>query len=205
VPIRDIEAGNTPDSAYREIYVLYGRNPAVRGEVVRMAEGVVEIRIRLKIEQGEFVSFRLHKCTAKAKVLSCVPDEADYRVSLTVTRDDRRLEPRFFADEPVEVTEISVMPARQMRGRLTDISRSGLGVIVDGCLPIGALIEIQTRKTIVFGEVRHCTRHAETSFRIGISSEKAFIGKLCESKRGISVEPVGSRLWSWLAYQLRFR
>ena len=90
-----------------------------------------------------------------------------------VTSSERRREPRYPCNNPVE---IRCLPgdSKRMPGTLLDVSRRGLRVALDTRLGKGSRVEIlMPKQVVIFGEVRHC-RASGDKFHAGILIEDAF-------------------------------
>ena len=62
-------------------------------------------------------------------------------------------------------------------GRLVDASRSGLGIIVDSAVVLGAVVEVRASGGAVYGEVQHCASAPGGGFRIGVVVEEGLSGE----------------------------
>jgi len=73
---------------------------------------------------------------------------------------DMRSEPRSIVEEPVEV---SALPERSRigSGRVTNISNSGLGLMLDTDIRIGTHVEVNISGVLVRGEVTRCRREGD--------------------------------------------
>jgi hypothetical protein len=89
---------------------------------------------------------------------------------------DLRSQPRWNSDEPVEVTVLgeheTVFP-----GRITNFSSSGVGLLTDVPVAMGAAVKVEWTDTLLLGEVRHC-RAVEKGFCIGLTLEHALYNTL---------------------------
>jgi PilZ domain/Putative zinc-finger len=94
-------------------------------------------------------------------------DEASDIESEVVTSGERRREPRYPCNDPVEIRRIpedfTPLPATVL-----DVSLSGLRVALDTNFGQGSRVEVVSPKQVViFGEVRYCRRAGER-FHAGI-------------------------------------
>jgi hypothetical protein len=88
---------------------------------------------------------------------------------------DRR-EPRFPVDRLGRITMMSKTGTVRAECRLTDMSRSGLGLIA--CQPAeeGCMVYVVGDFGLVTGEVRHCTSATDGQFRLGLETTGIYGG-----------------------------
>ena len=55
--------------------------------------------------------------------------------------------------------------------KLLDVSRSGLGLLVDIPLPVDSWVKVEIKSAIIFGDVRHCTRVEGQGYRVGLATQ----------------------------------
>ena len=82
-----------------------------------------------------------------------------------VSDGDRRKEPRYPTNEPVDVEILRALS--HTSGVILDVSRSGLSLQLDSAVGRGAHIKIKfPKRLIIFGEVRYC-RKTGTRYHAG--------------------------------------
>jgi hypothetical protein len=96
-------------------------------------------------------------------------------------RVERRREPRFPTNEPVQVC---ILEARSERvaGTILDISRSGLRVEVR--VPVSKTVHLEIilpNQVIIFGETRYCRRHAG-AYQVGVSIDDVYFAQSLSSR-----------------------
>lgn len=184
--------------ARHDIDLILGNGVEVRGEIVNVSRVGMHLRVPVRFADGDVLRFRVHGCTSKGKVLYCRPDGDHYFMALSAS-GERRKEPRLSADEPVTLSVIYAEgTGRSIRGRLMDISKSGIGVICVSPIAVGCLVEIRADGGVLYGEVRNCTHMQGGGFRIGILAEEAFAGDLREKhffSWGRTVQSYAARVW----------
>src|ERR1700682_956806 len=95
--------------------------------------------------------------------------------------NNRRSEPRFFADQPVTVTAIAPTAEQSGAGRIVDFSASGIGLEVEFSLSTGSKVRIQWPRGQVLGEVRYCREKVPGNFRAGVKiTEVVELGEISE-------------------------
>jgi hypothetical protein len=82
---------------------------------------------------------------------------------------DLRSEPRWKADDPVEVTVLGE-PETRFAGRITNFSSYGVGLLTDRPVAMGVAVKVEWSNTLLLGEVCHCRAVAQ-GFSIGLSLE----------------------------------
>ncbi len=79
---------------------------------------------------------------------------------------DNRGEPRYHADAPVRITTAGETP-RIVSGRLANISKKGLGLVLEAPIAAGSQVEIAVEGRVLSGTVRYC-RHRSDGYSTGI-------------------------------------
>jgi len=85
-------------------------------------------------------------------------------------RPVRQLE-RTEINEPAVVAEIGPASQTRLVARAVDISQNGVGLMISQEFAIGALLRVELKQVVLFGEVRHCRFLGNGRFRIGLLSE----------------------------------
>lgn len=81
---------------------------------------------------------------------------------------NRRSEPRFTAEQPVDVLITDVNDAVHCNGVISGFSRSGMMVQAQSAIRRGSDIKITWDQAIVSGKVRYCRRRAPKNFQVGV-------------------------------------
>jgi len=87
---------------------------------------------------------------------------------------DRRLHNRALADLDIEVTRLQ-NEDQIVSGRLEDVSKSGVCVILPVELVVDELVRFEAADCTLFGQVVHCTWQ-RNAFRTGIQVERVLLG-----------------------------
>lgn len=69
---------------------------------------------------------------------------------------DRRKEPRFQPNLPVTVTVLGYPPGPTLKGRVMDVSGSGIRLSVPLPVALGAPVKVEANETLSLGEVCRC-------------------------------------------------
>src|ERR1700757_2491219 len=100
---------------------------------------------------------------------------------MTIPMNNRRSEPRFFADQSVTVTAIDATHEQSGAGTIVDYSASGIGLELEFSLSTGCRVRIQWPRGQVLGEVRYCYQKTPGSFRAGVKiTEVVALGAINE-------------------------
>jgi len=167
-------------STHSHIELILETGVEVAGEILNISHVGMRVRVPVRFAEGAVLGFRVHDCPAQGQVLHCHPDGDRFILALSVT-GDRRREPRFAVNEPVSVGTVSGMGAgKHHRGRLIDVSQSGVGIITGFPFEAGSLVEVCADSGVLYGEIRSCVRLPDGQYRLGILAEEIFAGDLRE-------------------------
>jgi len=187
-----------------EIRFILDGGVEVRGEILNVSHVGMHLRVPVRFAAGTALEFQVRNHTSKGQVLYCRPDGDQFFMGFSA-KGDRRSEPRFTVNEPVTLSIISLEgKERSVRGRLVDVSRSGIGVLSESPFVIGRLLEVSSAGGVLYGEVRNCAEIQRGKFRIGILAEETFAGDLREkhfsSWSGL-VKSFVARMWIGFSHQ----
>jgi hypothetical protein len=161
-------------STSTEIRVTLDAGMEVRGEILSISRAGMHVRFPVQFPDGAVLSFRVQNCTAIGRVEYCRPDVDQFFIALTMS-GDRRREPRLSANEQITLSVISAEKTGRIHGRLVDVSQSGIGLIIESPVAVGALAEVRADGgSVLYGEVRNCTACGD-GFRVGILAEETLL------------------------------
>lgn len=167
-------------STHPEIHLILDTGVEVPGEILNISHVGIHLRVPVRFVDGAVLEFRVHSCTAKGQVLYCRPDGGQFFVAFS-PNGDRRSEPRFTVNQPVTISIVSEDPGRKnSHARLVDVSKSGIGVTSDCPFDVGSLVEVCAEGSVLYGEVRNCSKVRSGQYRLGILAEETFVGDLRE-------------------------
>lgn len=92
---------------------------------------------------------------------------------LTEVPNERRGEHRVPTDQPALVRILQPFYGARFPVQVMDISKSGARVALSFGVPVGALVQIQFKHSILMAEVRHCTR-IDDGYHIGLRTESVY-------------------------------
>ncbi len=130
-------------------------------------QGAVHLSTRSWIAPGTRALMRFEHLVVQGNVDYCVEKHGEYLTC--VISDDGRNSPRFPVDEPGSLTVLSGELNEKFECRLTDLSRSGLGVDTLAQVEVGWMICVLTASMLAVGEVRHQRQNGDGSRHVGIS------------------------------------
>ncbi|MEO8026671.1 MAG: PilZ domain-containing protein [Bryobacteraceae bacterium] len=113
-------------------------------------------RIRQKVLSGGLDCLE-RSLANKAFAAGAAPDEPM----------EKRREPRFPVVRDITVRAWTPPTFEIVPGQVRDISRSGVGMVIDAAIPAGCEIEFRVGEFQVFAEVRHCRARHEGGFLMG--------------------------------------
>lgn len=145
------------------------------GKIKNLSDGALQVLLPEFMDEGSQVSVEVSsRCTVLGEVRYCTPYQYSYCAGIYFESSGTR---RFRAFPRFEVQEdalVAVMncPARdQLAARVTDASKSGLGLIVRRPLQAHEWVKVETRSCVVFGDVAYCQTHAEGGYKVGLVIE----------------------------------
>ena len=94
------------------------------------------------------------------------------RTSLVERRQERRIR----VDIQAEVTVLSFVDSDKRQARISNVSKSGLGIKIGSHLETGTYVEVRWLSLAVFGEVKYCRSVAPDEFEVGIQVENIIYG-----------------------------
>lgn len=176
----DRRGGREEPSRPGGIYVVHAPGSETAGEVVAVSPGRISVRLPIRLANGLSVEIRVRDCHSQAHVLYSRPEQNRFFITLALG-EDRRMEPRFTANQRVELSVIASDNPMKFQGRMVDVSQSGVGLILKSRLKPGMLVEIRARGVVAFGKVQHCSSEGKTgTYRIGVAVEESLLGSLAE-------------------------
>ena len=151
----------------------HGRNrQCYRCVLVGIEHGNVLLECEKWIEPSSDVVLTFDRITLKGTVRYCHTKHNAHSVSVAVADSESpegRATPRFPMDEPGTLIALGDAGTAIFQCRLTDISRSGLGLKSESEVPVDSMICIETSSIMVAGKVRRCTPNDDGSFRVGVA------------------------------------
>jgi len=167
-------------SVHPQIHLILDTGVEVEGELLNISHVGIHLRVPVRFVGGAVLGFRVHNCTAKGQVLYCRPDGDQFFVAFSAN-GDRRSEPRFAVNQPVTISIFSEDAGRKnLHAWLVDVSQSGIAVASDSPFDVGCLVEVCAKGSVLYGEVRNCSKVQSGQYRLGILAEEIFAQDLRE-------------------------
>src|SRR6266852_7663952 len=86
---------------------------------------------------------------------------------------DRRLHPRRISDIDIRVTDLH--SGHSYAGRVADVSRAGLCVVLEGDIPLGTSLRLEAGDSLLYGFVAYATAEG-SSVRTGVELQQVLMG-----------------------------
>jgi hypothetical protein len=122
--------------------------------------------LRVRVDAGAQYS-------ASGMVLYASAEGDKYYATIRIDHpDERRRNQRMSVNTKARIVAIQPPMLVDADARVTDVSRSGIGIFTDASLPPGAILKVIMDGAIAFGEVRHCSRlNATGHYKVGVEIE----------------------------------
>ena len=79
-----------------------------------------------------------------------------------------RREPRFIVTDPVRVSVLGLIGYPRLDGRASNLSRSGLSLVLPSRIPAGTGVTVELSGAVVSGKIRYARKTGD-GFRTGVS------------------------------------
>lgn len=141
----------------------------VFGALRKTTAGVVQVTVPIALETKTRVSLRLaENVQTEGEITACERHESSYFVDVRV--HELRREPRFAVNDPVRVTVLSVPDYPCLEGQISNLSKSGMALMLAATIPSGCQVKVELSDGVVLGEVRYCKKTDE-EFTAGVAIE----------------------------------
>jgi hypothetical protein len=131
--------------------------------------GEVILLLDDQIPSGTHVTIQINTSSFDGVILFCSPSGSRWETHVSFDDVDStglRRTPRFPVSIPTRVfSNASAVP---LDGKIVDISGEGLGIELEGPLPLQTNIVVQSEENTALGVVRHCRELASGRFRVGV-------------------------------------
>ncbi len=163
--------------------------------------GVFRLSLRQPLAEGTTVRIAAgENYRATGRVLYSLPYKGWHYATIRILQDERRRDVRINISEPAQI--ISLQPelaAIECQASVSDVSKSGIGLVMSTPIPRDVLLKIVLDSAIIFGEVRHCTCRASEpgSFKVGVEVQTVIFRDNDEGRSKWSLSP--RQLWTRLS------
>ncbi|MGA2600980.1 MAG: PilZ domain-containing protein [Bryobacteraceae bacterium] len=156
------------------ITALDGLEKAVPGVVDGLGSGGT-LRVTVPTHLAAGMPVRIEaglQCTASGMVLFSSTQGDKHYATIGISPDERRRDPRIPVNGKAHIVSVNPPLLIDANARVTDVSRSGIGIFTDASVPSGTVLKIVTDGSVIWGQVRHCARLAATGhYKAGIEIE----------------------------------
>ena len=163
-------------SGFGEVRIeLLGRiTSEVPGTIANITQGAIHVTIPQFVKTKAVRVWFSESCIATGN--SLLPRRKNaYRAGIHFPPDpnqQRRSELRVpLTNESAVVTQLEGQIHTRSDAQALDISRSGLGLLMDRRLPVNAWVKVELSFAIVFGEVMYSKRDPDGGYRVGLRTE----------------------------------
>lgn len=132
--------------------------------------GIVRVRVPCTLPEGARVEIHAGlDHPGVGTVLYSIGANDQHWATIQIHRDDRRREPRIPVDTSARIVVFHSGMTLTADARITDVSKSGLGLVTDLAVPCNVLLKVILAGAIVFAEIRYCREAGGTvkSYKIG--------------------------------------
>jgi PilZ domain len=147
----------------------------VRGTIANISQGAVHVTVSQFLTADSVRVWFSENCHIDGQVVFCRAEENAYRAGIHFPPDPqyhKRAELRVpLANEPAIVTQLEGRTQAKCDAQAVDISRSGLGLLVDQRLAVDTWVKVELPFAIVFGEVKYSKPVENGRYRVGLNLE----------------------------------
>jgi hypothetical protein len=147
----------------------------VRGKIANISQGAIHARVSQFLASGSVRVWFSSDCHKDGQIIFCRPDDKGYCAGILFPPDpqhQRRSELRIpLMDQPAIVTPLEGRTSDRYDAQAIDISRSGLGLLVEQRLAVNTWVKVELSFAIAFGEVQYSKAETDGGFRVGLRVE----------------------------------
>ena len=164
-------------SGFGEVRIeLLGRiTREVPGTIANITQGAIHVTIPEFLKTKSVRVWFSESCHRDGQLIFCRSEENAYRAGIDFPPDphqQRRSELRVpLTNESAIVTQLEGQAHTRSDAQALDISRSGLGLLMDHRLPVNAWVKVELSFAIVFGEVMYSKPDPDGGYRVGLRTE----------------------------------
>jgi PilZ domain len=147
----------------------------VRGSIVNISQGAIHVRVSQFVSSDSVRVWFSEDCQRDGKLIFCRAEENTYRVGIHFPPDaqySQRSELRIpLLEQPAIVSELEGRTQARYDAQVVDISRSGLGLLVNVRLAVNTWVKVELTFAIAFGEVMYSKAEVHGGYRVGLRVE----------------------------------
>jgi len=147
----------------------------VNGIIVNISQGAIHVRVPQFLTADSVRVWFSENCHIDGQLIFCHAEENTYLIGIHFPPDPqghKRSELRVpLLNEPCVVFKLEDRTQGKCNAQAIDISRSGLGLLVDQGLTVNTWVKVELAFAIVFGEVMHSKPAENGGYRVGLRTE----------------------------------
>jgi hypothetical protein len=147
----------------------------VCGTITNITQGGIHVRLDEFLRGGPVRVWFSDDCHSDGQLLFCRVIDGAYKAGISFPPDPqqhRRAELRVpLRNRAAVVCQLEASRKDKWNAQATDISRSGLGLLVDHRLAVNTIVKVELSFAIVFGEVLYSKPAPEGGYRVGLRME----------------------------------
>jgi hypothetical protein len=147
----------------------------VRGTITNITQGAIHVRLDEFLRGGPVRVWFSGDCHSDGQLLFCRVIDGAYQAGIVFPPDaqqHRRADLRVpLRNQTAVVCQLEGSRDDKWNAQATDISRSGLGLLVDHRLAVNTIVKVELSFAIVFGEVLYSKPALDGGYRVGLRME----------------------------------
>ncbi|HEY2844067.1 MAG TPA: PilZ domain-containing protein, partial [Bryobacteraceae bacterium] len=147
----------------------------LRGNLANISQGAIHIKVSQFLPAKPVRVWFSEDCHKDGQVIFCQPENNLYCVGITFPPDPQSLnrsELRVpLTNQPAIVSQLEGRTDAKFDAQAVDISRSGLGLLLDQRLPVNTWVKVELAFAIAFGEVQYSKPDPDGGYRVGLHME----------------------------------
>ena len=161
----------------------------VPGVIMNISHGAIHVKTSQFLPAKSVRVWFSQDCHMDGQLIFCRADEDAYLTGIVFPPDiehQKRSELRIpLPNDPAVVTYLEGPIRGKVDAQAIDISRSGLGLLVDRQLTVNTWVKVELPFAIVFGEIMYSRPETRGGFRVGLRLETLLMrdGSTGESAR----------------------
>ncbi len=146
-----------------------------RGTISNISQGAIHIRVSRLLSAGLVRVWFSENCHSDGLLIFCRREKNSYHAGIHFPPDPHQQKRSMLrvplANEPAVVSQLEDKTQAKCDAQAIDISRSGLGLLVDQALAVNTFVKVELAFAIVFGEVLYSKAQPQGGYRVGLRVE----------------------------------
>lgn len=158
---------------------MLGRlNREISGSIANISLGAIHVMVEEYLKTGPVRVWFSDGCHSDGQIIFCRVQNNAYRVCIHFPPNPQqyqRSEQRVaLSNEPAFLVTLEDPSRKKYEAQAVDISRSGLGLLMEQRVTPQTWVKVELVFAILFGEVRYCKLTEDGRFRVGLRIETLF-------------------------------